>query len=301
MPFLPNSLFSSTRRTAFAALAAAGLIWGLTVPLSKVALGWLDPAWLAVARFALAAPVLALAARRGLRGAVSPAVLAWGAVAYGAVIVLQNLGIARTSVSHAALIVGAVPALVALTAAALGRGTAGPLAWSGFVVALAGVGIVAGSGGQATLEGDLLVLAAAALSAFYIVAQSRLLAGRSAVAVTAVQMAAGAAAALPVALAAEGLPSAGPEPATAAAFAALVVLGSLLPFALYAYGQAHVAPEVAGAFVNLEPLVGAAVGAFAFHDPFGAIQLAGAAAILAGIVLSVEPGPALRRLRPWAA
>ena len=45
-----------------------------------------------------------------------------GAVGYGVVIVLQNAGIERTSVSHAALIVGAVPALVALIAVATGRG-----------------------------------------------------------------------------------------------------------------------------------------------------------------------------------
>jgi drug/metabolite transporter (DMT)-like permease len=44
-------------RSALLALTAAGLMFGLTVPLSKVALGWLDPAWLAAARFGLAAPV----------------------------------------------------------------------------------------------------------------------------------------------------------------------------------------------------------------------------------------------------
>src|SRR5204863_80429 len=84
-------------------------------------LGWLDPAWLATARFALAAPVLALAARRSLRAALDARVAAWGALGYGAVLLLQNLGMARTSVSHAALIVGAVPALVAAVAAAAGR------------------------------------------------------------------------------------------------------------------------------------------------------------------------------------
>src|SRR3954464_10248071 len=54
-------------RSALLALTAAGLMFGLTVPLSKLALGWLDPTWLAAARFGLAAPVLALVARR--RGA----------------------------------------------------------------------------------------------------------------------------------------------------------------------------------------------------------------------------------------
>ena len=46
-------------RRALIALALAGLAWGLTVPMTKVALGWLDPAWTTVVRFGLAAPVLA--------------------------------------------------------------------------------------------------------------------------------------------------------------------------------------------------------------------------------------------------
>jgi drug/metabolite transporter (DMT)-like permease len=109
--------------------------------------------------------------------------------------------------------------------------------------------------------------------------------------VTAVQMAAAAAATLPLALAA-GHPVRGTaDPGSVAAFVALVSVGSLLPFALYAYGQARVPAEIAGAFVNLEPLVGAALGALAFRDPFGGPQALGAAAILAGILLSLERPP----------
>ena len=48
------------QRTAIVALAAAGALWGLTVPLSKLGLEWLGAGWLAVARFAIAAPLLAL-------------------------------------------------------------------------------------------------------------------------------------------------------------------------------------------------------------------------------------------------
>src|SRR3954447_11233957 len=189
------------------ALTAAGLAWGLTVPMSKVVLQWLDPAWTTVARFAIAAPVLALLARGRLRANMSPAVAAWGAVGFGFVLVLQNIGITRTSVTHAPVILGAVPVLVALTAAAAGRGNAGPQAWAGFAVALAGMAMVAGTGGDASVEGDLLMLASAALSALTIEAQSRLLPGRDAVAVTAVQMTAAAMAVLPLAVLAGDTPS----------------------------------------------------------------------------------------------
>ena len=278
------------RRTALAALLTAGLLWGLTVPLSKWALEWLDPAWLGVVRFTLAALPLAAVSRGRLRDALSLRVALWGAGGYGLVIVLQNVGIGYTSVSHAALIVGAAPVLVALLSTALGRGTAGALAWTGFSVAVAGVFLVAGSGGGvATLPGDAIVFLSVTGSAALIVAQPGLLAGRDPVAVTAVQLGAGALIALPIALAVEGLPTQPPAPGTLAAVLALAFAGTLLPFMLFAVGQARVAPELAGAFVNLEPLVGAAMGALAFGDAFGQLQAIGAALVLSGIALSTAP------------
>src|SRR5579875_2071503 len=99
-------------RHAILALAAAGVLWGITVPLSKLALGWLSPEWLTVARFAVAARPLALVGRRGLRAAFSPGVAATGALGFGVVIMLQNAGLQRTSVSHGAVILGVVPVLV---------------------------------------------------------------------------------------------------------------------------------------------------------------------------------------------
>jgi O-acetylserine/cysteine efflux transporter len=281
---------------AILALTAAGLAWGLTVPMSKVVLQWLDPAWTTVARFAVAAPLLAMVARGQLRANATPAVAAWGAVGFGFVIVLQNIGITRTSVTHAAVILGAVPVLVALTAAAAGRGNAGPQAWAGFGMALTGMAMVAGSGGGSSVEGDLLMLASAALSALTIEAQSRLLPGRDPVAVTAVQMGAAALVVLPLALLGGDLPSTPPTVTVAVNVAGLIVVGSLLPFALYAYGQKHVTAEVAGAFVNLEPLVGAGLGALVFHDPFGGVSVLGGAAVLLGIALSTG-GVRRRRLR----
>jgi drug/metabolite transporter (DMT)-like permease len=64
-------VMSSNLRHAVAALAAAGLLWGTTVPLSKLALVWLPPGWLTVVRFGLAAAILLAVARHrgGLRAA----------------------------------------------------------------------------------------------------------------------------------------------------------------------------------------------------------------------------------------
>jgi len=65
--------------------------------------------------------------------------------------------------------------------------------------------------------------------------------------------------------------------------------GTLLPFTLFAFAQSRVAAEVAGAFFNIEPLVGAVAGVVVFGNPAGPGQLIGGAAILAGIALSSVP------------
>jgi O-acetylserine/cysteine efflux transporter len=127
--------------------------------------------------------------------------------------------------------------------------------------------------------------------------QPRLLGGRDAAAVTAVQFAAGALVALPLALLHGGLPTAPVAAEPVAALGALAIAGTLLPFWLFARGQAKVPAELAGAFVNLEPLVGAAVGWIAFGDVAGPLQLTGAVAVLAGIALSATPGETISRAR----
>ncbi len=299
---------NTNRRHAVAALIAAGLLWGTTVPLSKLALEWLSPGWLTVVRFGLAAAVLLTAAllttgRRRLRAAFRPAVLVAGALGYGGSVMVQNAGIARTSVTHAALLIGAVPVLIAVIAAVWHRAVARPVAWFGFAVSLGGVGLVTvgGGGGGATLAGDGLVLVSLLLSAAVTVAQGRLLTGRDPVAVTAVQFLGAALGALPVAALTGGTPVMPDGPGPVLAVAALAAAGTLLPFTLFAFGQSRVSAEVAGGFLNLEPLVGAIAGAVAFGDPVGLAQVAGGAAILAGIALSSLPLLAGRRRSPAAA
>lgn len=277
-----------TTRLTLLALTASGLLWGTTVPLSKVALAGWGPAWLTVARFTLAAVPLALLGRRHLRAAMSPAVLAWGTVGYGAVIVLQNAGIQRTSVSHAALLIGAMPVLVALLTVGLGRARVGPVAWLGFAVALGGVAVISvDGGGAASPGGDALVVLSLLFSASFMVAQPRLLAGRDPVAVTAVQLGAAALFTTPVAFLMDGVPTT-PGLTPTVAMVGLAVGGTLVPFTLFAWAQARISPEIAGAFLNLEPLVGVTLGMIAFGDPVGFAQVAGALAILAGIALNTR-------------
>jgi drug/metabolite transporter (DMT)-like permease len=301
----------TSRRLPLVALALSGLLWGTSAPLTKVALGTLGPGWLTAVRFVLAGLPLLWLARHRLRAAATLPVALWGAAGYGIVVALWNAGLARTSVTHGALLVAGVPALVAMVSLVLGRGAAGPRAWVGYTMALAGVALVAADGGNSSLTGDLLVMSSMVVSAVFTVAQADLLAGRDPVAVTAVQFAASAAITVPLAALTEGAPrlagfdGSGAGVPGVAAVLALVVTGTLLPFTLFAWAQARTTPEVAGAFLNLEPIVGAGAGALAFGDPFGPVQYLGALAVLGGIGLSalpahLRPAAVARALRPAA-
>jgi O-acetylserine/cysteine efflux transporter len=289
-------LVSASRQTrAVAALAAAGVAWGTSVPLSKAALLWLSPGWLVFARFGIAALLLLLTVdRTALRKALRWPVLAWGAAGFGGAVLLQNVGLARTSVTHASLLIGAGPVLVAVIAAAWHRDVARPLAWAGFALSLGGVAVVAGGGGGgATETGDALVLVSVLVASTMTVAQTRLLRGQDPAALTAVQFLGAAIAALPVAAATSGAPHVPPAGGAGVlavlAVLGLAVVGTLAPFTLFAYGQHKVSAEVAGAFLNLEPLVGALAGVVVFGDPGGPRLLAGAVAIVGGILLSSLP------------
>jgi hypothetical protein len=148
------------------------------------------------------------------------------------------------------------------------------------------------------MAGDGLVLLSLLLSATATVAQARLLTGRDPVAVTAVQFLAAALGSLPVAAVTEGAPAAPVGAGAVLAVAALALAGTLAPFTLFAFGQTRVSAEVAGAFLNLEPLVGAIAGAVAFGDPVGFTQAGGGVAIVAGIGLSSMPLFGSRRTTP---
>jgi O-acetylserine/cysteine efflux transporter len=289
------------RRLAVIALALAGLLWGTTVPLSKIALEWLPPGWLTFTRFALAAVILiAVTPKARLRAAFTPTVLIAGAAGYGGTVVVQNVGITRTSVTHAALLIGAVPVLVAIIAAIWQRAVAAPVAWMGFVISLAGVGLIAGGHGDgATMSGDVLVLISVVMSAVFTVGQGRLLRDRDPMAVTAVQFVGAALGSLAFAAVTEGAPPAPSGLSPVVTVVVLAVAGTLVPFTLFAFGQSRVSAEAAGAFLNLEPLVGAVAGVAIFGNPAGPVQAAGGAAILGGIALSSLP--LLHPSRPTAA
>ena len=257
--------------------------------MTKTALGGFGPGWLTVLRFTVAGLILIAVLRPRLQD-VRPALVLWGALGYGACIAIQNVGLTRTSVTHAALLVGAVPVLVAVMAVIFDRARVRPTAWMGFGLSLAGIAVVAGSGGgDASLIGDALVLVSVVVGSGFTIVQARMLPGQDVIAVSAAQFLASAALIAPIALITEGVPGPGPSgwPMSAVlAAVALATVGTVLPYTLFALGQTGVAPQVAGVFLNLETLVAAVLGATLFGEAMGAGQAVGAVVLLVGIYFS---------------
>jgi drug/metabolite transporter (DMT)-like permease len=93
------------------------------------------------------------------------------------------------------------------------------------------------------------------------------------------------------------MPHAPSAPLPVIAVAALALAGTPLPFWLFAFGQARVPAELAGAFLNLEPVVGAAAGWLALGEPATLGQIMGIVGVLGGIAMSTTaPEPTARRV-----
>jgi drug/metabolite transporter (DMT)-like permease len=103
-------------------------------------------------------------------------------------------GVDQTSVSNAALIIGATPVAVAVMSALFGHERITALHWAGAIASITGLYFVVGHGaefGGRTFRGDLLVLASVACWTTYTLGASRLIARHSPLFVTGVTMAVG--------------------------------------------------------------------------------------------------------------
>jgi drug/metabolite transporter (DMT)-like permease len=133
------------KRIAFLALIVAGVCWGLGFPLGKLVLRETDAAHMVLLRFAVAAVVAAPFALRTPEARAlfrSPVILAAGAL-YGIAFMVQFEGLAHVSVTLAALLVGAMPALIAISAKLLGEKVS-RASWGGVAAATLGAALIAG-------------------------------------------------------------------------------------------------------------------------------------------------------------
>jgi drug/metabolite transporter (DMT)-like permease len=287
---------ASTR--AYLALAAAGSLWGTGFLLGKIALRELDVPHMLLYRLSLAAagflPIL-LARRVAIDRADWPSVTIAALLGVPVLFLLQFEGLARTTVSHAALMVGAAPIFLGVGASWFTHERLTPRLWMLLVVSTVGALLIvfgstapAGGGQRPSVLGDSLVVVSLVAAVGWVLISKRLMQRYTSSVVTAVVMVTGT-----VLLDAWVLATSGPPPVhlSTPTWLALVAQGLLATTAatlLWNYGVARVAASEAGVFVNLEPALGALLGVVILGETLGWSGLAGGALIIGAAVLAAR-------------
>lgn len=269
---------------AFLALAVAGVCWGLGFPTGKLILTETDAAHMVLLRFivaALAAAPFALRAPEVRALFKSPVVLLSG-VLYGVAFMVQFEGLAHVSVTVAALLVGAMPALIAVSAKVLGEKVT-PASWAGVAAATLGAALIAGKpDGASSPLGVALSIGALFLFLAWLLVLRKAPKAPNAMAIPAVSIIVAAAAVLPIAFLMHGPPKLSLSAPVWAGILAQGVLATLLATAAWQFGAARVGAASAGVFINIEPLIGAACGVLLFGDRLTPFLLAGGCLIIGG-------------------
>jgi drug/metabolite transporter (DMT)-like permease len=272
------------KRIAFLALIIAGLCWGLGFPLGKLVLRETDAAHMVLLRFAVAAVVAAPFALRTPEARAlfrSPVILAAGAL-YGIAFMVQFEGLAHVSVTLAALLVGAMPALIAISAKLLGEKVS-RASWGGVAAATLGAALIAGKpDGAGSPLGVALSLGSLFIFLAWLIVLRRAPKTSNAMAIPAVTVIVAAFAVLPIAWVMHGPPKLDLSPVAWSGILGLGVLGTLVATAAWQFGSAHVDSASAGVFINIEPLMGASVGVLLFGDHLTWALAAGGLMIIAG-------------------
>ena len=273
----------------YLALVAAGCCWGLGLPFGKIALAETDAAHMILLRFAVAGiAVLPIALRNAKSRSLflNPAVLAAGGC-YAVGFLLEFEGLARSSVAIAALLVGGMPALIAV-AAAIGGDKVGRTAWIGVGAATLGAALIAGKpGAGASPLGVLLCLVSLPVFLGWIYAARKAPKTASLVDVSCVAIVTAAVILLPVVWIMHGPPQLKLSPIAWGGIVGQGLLSTVVATITWQLGSSKVSSAAAGVFINLEPLVGSALGVTLFHDRPTLVAVFGGVLILGGSLVTV--------------
>lgn len=280
------------------ALLGVVFLWASTFPMTKLIFAELSPLALVFARFALitvlAFGVLAIRSRGkparewwAVRSADLGRFAIAGLTAYTIYQLCFVLGLERTSPFSSSLLIAMMPLFTLIILAIGGERT--PLAgWVGVGVALLGllVFLYDKRGEQGTLVGDLLTLGAALSFAFYGVVNRPLVRNYQKETYTAYSILAGS-----VPLLLVSLPAALEQDwravslATWVAVLYLVVLPVYVAYIVWNWAIARRGAALASGFTLLTPILAGLLSAVLVGEEFGAIKLAGALLVFAGLII----------------
>lgn len=307
VPDLPSPLHS--RRMPLSVilwLVGINLLWGGSSLAAKIALGsaahpGLPPMTLAFARFSLAALAMYAVAKL-LKVDLAVARRDWprfwlmGVVGLAVTYLLSYLGIARTSVSDASLIIATEPVFLAILAFFFLREAMPRARIGGIAAGLAGVYLIVNNGlvprpFSGMVAGDLLIALGLTFEASSSILGKGLVSRYPAISVITYQMISGAIALAPFSLwelvhshTSDPL-SLFLRPSTALSLLYLIVPCTVLAYtAWFSILDKHDAGEMS-VFLFLQPIVGTILGAYFFHDAVTRYTLLGAGLVLSGIAL----------------
>ncbi len=285
------------------ALLILAVIWGGSIPVTKLGLRDLPPLTLTALRYAVAAPVFIFL----LRGRpLPPPPVRWWAAALGVLgigigQVSQTLGVRSTPASVATVISAMIPILVVVFAAFRLRQPVRPRQAVGLGLACAGVVLVATGDPRhlvtllhaPEIGGDALVLLSAVAVALYYVLSAELVERWSVVTIAGISSLAGAGVLAPLSVWELGSAPVHLGPVGAASVLYLAVPVTALGIVIWFRALQHLPAGVAAVLQYLQPLVGVAASAALFGDPLGAWFGIGTGLVLLGIAASTlrqEPG-----------
>ncbi len=284
----------STRSVA--GMLALAVIWGLSIPITKLGLQSAPPLTLTAMRFAVAVPLLfAFAAGKcALPFRALSRLAALGVLGIGIGQVAQALGVRDTSASVGTIISATIPVFVVVFAALRLKQPVTGRQQLGLLAAFAGIALVAlGHGQSAAAEGSSVggaawMLLSAVAIAFYYVWSVELTHAHGTPAVAAWSTLFGSLALLPAA--AWEIESV-PFHVTAQVLWVAAYLGVIVSVAglyLWLHLLRTVPAPVAASVQYLQPVFGISVSALMFGDALGPLFAAGVALIFGGLALAMS-------------
>lgn len=289
---------TTLRRLSELALIGIASVWGLTFVMVQDAIELLPTMAFLAYRFIPAALIVAVVFWRPLRrlpAAGWRAGLLMGVFLCGGY-VFQTLGLEETSASNTGFITGLFVVLTPVLGAVFLRHRVAPVAWAAAGVAMFGLWLLSGAGGEFDARGDGLVVLCAFSLAAHILATASAVKRFDVGALLAIQLGVVGFTSLAIAALAGQLER--PEGATV--WSALIVtslVASALGFFVQSFAQRHAPPARTALILASEPAFAGLFGWLLNDERLTATGWLGATLIMAAIV-AVEIVPRLRPPRP---
>jgi len=295
----------------YGACALAATIWGTGFYFGRLALDEMGVEYMVLYRFLFAClgmlPVI-VSKRVRLTAGERRTLLLVAAFGVPIQFLLQFHGLVLTTVSHASLMVGAMPVLLAAAAAMFAGERLDWIGWLALFASTAGAAMVVLGGSRVTtgnerptLAGDLLVIASLVAALAWILLSKKLMQTHSPPVVTAYTIYSGTVMLVLCIFGSRLLApithtSLGPMPfahVSRTAWAALAISGVMctaLTTLLWNWGIHHVPASRAGVFLNIEPVLGSILGVELLGEKLGPYAWLGGALILAAAITLTARG-----------